>query len=453
MEKFTKFNDLNVFFIGIGGISMSALAQFCMCFGANISGSDIAINPETRKLASLGATIYHGHNEKNITKNIDIVVYSGAIHSDNPEYKMAQNLGLKMMERSEFLGVVMGLYDKSIVVTGTHGKTTTTALVGEIFIRNTDNPSIHLGGEAVSFGNAKIGNKKVFVSEGCEYRNSIQYLKPNIALITNIELDHTDFYENYEMVENAFLNFAEQVQDTVLIFENNDFAKKINAKNHVITVGFDGDYDIVGKNLRKNTDGTYTFDVFYDTYIGRFKTNLYGLHNAKNALCAIAIGVVSDVPSSIIYTAVREFKGVKRRMECVGLIGGTKVICDYAHHPTEIKNSIECVSSGGKRVLCVFQPHTFSRTIGLKIEFQKCFNGVAKLVLFKTYPAREKYIVGGSAKELFNSLKFRNKSYCDTILELADELKNAEDYDVVLVLGAGDIYEKTKKAIKKGGDK
>ncbi len=447
MEKIRKINDLNIYFIGIGGISMSAIARFCMALGAQVEGSDMQINFETRALSRLGVPVFHGHSEKNLTKNYDYVVFSGAIHEDNVELKYARLKGLNIMERSEFLGELCGMYESSVVVTGTHGKTTTTALVGEILIRDQQNPSVHLGGEA-SFGNAKIGNKKVFVTEGCEYRNSIRFLRPNIGVITNIELDHTDFYKDLSEIKSAFSHFAENVKDTLVVFENNDFVRSLNIKKHIVTVGFGGDYDIVGSGLRREPDGSLSFDVHYGDYIGRFRSKLPGVYNAKNCLTAIAVGLLLGVKSSVIYTALLSFKGVKRRMERVGEVDGVPVFCDYAHHPTEIKSSISAIKDNYKRVLCIFQPHTFSRTIGLKDQFVKCFDKVDKLVIYKTYPAREKYIIGGSARELYNDIKLKNKTYCDTGKNLRAQLKTASKYDVVLVLGAGDIYDRVLKALK-----
>jgi len=447
MEKIREINDLNIYFIGIGGISMSAIARFCMALGADVAGSDMQVNFETRALSRLGVPVFHGHSEKNLTKDYDYVVFSGAVHEDNVELKCAKSRGLRVMERSEFLGELCDMYEKSVVVTGTHGKTTTTALIGEILIRDLQNPSVHLGGEA-SFGNAKIGNKRVFVTEGCEYRNSIRFLRPNIGVITNIELDHTDFYKDLSEIKAAFSHFAENVKDTLVVFENNEFVKSLNIKKHIVTVGFDGDYDVVGSGLRKETDGSLSFDVNYCGYIGRFRTRLSGLYNVKNCLTAIAVGLIMGVKSSVIYTALLSFKGVKRRMEKVGEVDGVPVFCDYAHHPTEIKSSISAIKDNFKRVLCIFQPHTFSRTIGLKQEFLTCFEGVKKLVIYKTYPAREKYIIGGSARELFNDIKLKNKVYCDTGKVLRGELKTASNFDAVLVLGAGDIYDRVLKALK-----
>ena len=447
MINFKNFNGFNIFFIGIGGISMSSLVHFCCKEGAFVSGSDSVINDETKKLNKFGIITYLGHDEKHISSDINIVVYTGAIKDDNVELVKAKKLNIPCYERSEFLGVILKMYDNSIVVAGTHGKTTTTAMLGEMFLNAELNPSVHLGGDSLRFGNYLLGGNNYFITEGCEYRNSIKYLTPHTSVITNIELDHTDFYSNKSEIEDAFLNLANNTKENVVVFENNDFAKKITSKVNVITAGFDGEYDIVGKNISLNENGTYSFDVFYRNYIGKFQTDIIGEHNAKNALCAIAVGLICEIKMGTIYMSLRNFKGVKRRFEKVGEINKIPVICDYAHHPTEIVNSINAIKQKYKSVAVVFQPHTYSRTIGLKQDFIKSFRGANNLIVFKTYPAREKYISGGSAKELYKSIKKSNKFYCETKKELKNILRRLKD-DIVLVLGAGDIYQIVKSIIK-----
>lgn len=427
---------------------MSALSQFCCKFGAKVVGSDMAINSEVKKLSKVGIPILIGHSEKNISADVDLVVYSGAISEDNLELKMANKLGIDSVERSEFLGWLSQLFLNTIVVAGTHGKTTTTAILGDIFLKTTLRPSIHLGGESVSFGNYVLGNKDLFITEGCEYRNSIKYLQPFTSIITAIELDHTDYYDSIEDIETAFLNLANNTKETVIVFENIEFAKKITAKINVVNVGFGKQYDICGDNLTVNKNGTYSFDVYYfGTYVGRFSTSLVGWHNVKNALCAIAAALIYDVPVGEIYNGVKHFKGVKRRFEKVGELAGIPVICDYAHHPTEILNSINTANQIYGKTMVVFQPHTYSRTIGLKQDFLTAFNFAHELVIFKTYPAREQYMVGGSAKELFNEIIHKNKVYVDNRKSLKEAIINNKS-NCILVLGAGDIYEITKSILK-----
>lgn len=449
MRNLQNFKNKKIFFVGIGGVSMSAIALFCDRFGAIVTGVDACENLETKKLREYGIEVNIGHNEKNVTTGIDFVVYSGAIKEDNVELVKAKNLNIPCMERSEFLGVLSKMYERSIVVSGTHGKTTTTAMLGDIFIRAGLHPSIHLGGESVAFGNSVIGNFGVFLTEGCEYRNSIKYLSPTTSVITAIELDHTDYYQDLQEVESAFLNLANNTTENVVVFDNIEFAKKITAKVNVVNVGFGQNFDVSGQNLRLLDNGCYSFDVYYNGYVGTFKSNVVGLYNAQNMLCAVAVALLYDIDVSTIYNSCRNFLGVKRRFEKVGDVRDVPVICDYAHHPTEIKNSINTATSIYGKITVIFQPHTYSRTIGLKKEFVKCFSLANSVAIFKTYPAREKYMVGGSAKELFRSIRHIHKVYLDNRKALKEYLYEADLNNCVLVLGAGDIYEIIKKIIKK----
>lgn len=449
MRNLQNFKNKKIFFVGIGGVSMSAIALFCDRFGAIVTGVDACENLETKKLREYGIEVNIGHNEKNVTTDIDFVVYSGAIKEDNVELVKAKNLNIPCMERSEFLGVLSKMYERSIVVSGTHGKTTTTAMLGDIFIKAGLHPSIHLGGESVAFGNSVIGNFGVFLTEGCEYRNSIKYLSPTTSVITAIELDHTDYYQDLQEVERAFLNLANNTTENVVVFDNIEFAKKITAKVNVVNAGFGQDFDVSGQNLQLLDNGCYSFDVYYNGYVGTFKSNVVGLYNAQNMLCAVAVALLYDIDVSTIYNSCRNFLGVKRRFEKVGDVRDVPVICDYAHHPTEIKNSINTATSIYGKITVIFQPHTYSRTIGLKKEFVKCFSLANNLAIFKTYPAREKYMVGGSAKELFRSIRHSHKVYLDNKKALKEYLREADLNNCVLVLGAGDIYEIVKKIIKK----
>lgn len=448
MIKLENLTGKKIFFVGIGGISMSSLVHFCLREGAIVSGSDATINDQIRKLSKFGITIFTGHTKHNITQNIDMVVYSGAIKEDNPELVEARTHNIPCIERSQLLGVICNMYSNSIAVSGTHGKTTTTAMIANIFAVAECKPSVHLGGESIDFGNYLLGGKDVFITEGCEYRNSIAHLNPTTAVVTNIELDHTDFYHSLEEIENAFLNFANNAIKNVVVFENNEFAKKITGNVEVVTVGFNGDYAVQGKNLTTFSDGKCAFDVYYNgNYICNFKVGIVGAHNANNALCAIAVGLINEISISDIYKAISSFKGVKRRYENIGKMGKIPVICDYAHHPTEIEKSIQCEKNIYGRVAVVFQPHTYSRTIGLKDKFVEVLSKCDQLIMFKTYPAREKYITGGSAKELYNDIKIKNKVYCDTKKALKIALSNVKA-NCILVLGAGDIYDIMRNIIK-----
>ena len=454
MENTNNLIFFNIHFIGIGGVSMSALAHLMLNFGYSVSGSDLQVNDFTKSISASGGKVFCGHNSNNLPLNTKLVVFTGAIKPDNVELVYAHKLGIRCMERSEFLGWIAGQYKDVIAISGTHGKTTTTAMLGDIFLEANKNPTIHLGGESESIdGNVRAGGNDIFITEACEYRNGFRYIIPTTSVVTNIERDHTDWYGDLGQIVEAFSLFANASTQNIVIFENHNFEKYITSNKKIISCGFDGNYDVMGYNLYKNIDGCYSFDVkYYGTYIGRFNCDVIGIHNAKNALCAIAVALLYNVDVSAIYRGIKKFKGVKRRYEKVGEYKGVPVVADYAHHPTEIKNSINGALITHKKILCIFQPHTYSRTLSLIKEFSTCFKGVNKLVVYKTYKAREKYIKGGSALDLFNAVRVykNNKYYCDTQKCLKNTLINMDaDYDLILVLGAGDIYEIIKKVLAK----
>lgn len=432
---------------------MSALANFMISFGCEVSGSDMAENVFIHNLRLKGCKVFIGHNKQNITSNTQLVVYTGAIKPENEELQEAKKQNIPVMERSEFLGWVAKNYQNVIAISGTHGKTTTTAMLGEIFLQANKNPTIHLGGESNTIkGNFINGDKQFFITEACEYRNSFHYITATTSVITNIEKDHTDWYNDMGEILESFTIFAQNSAQHIVIFENNKFANTLKSDKKIITCGFDGEYDVNGFNLEKNKNGTYSFEVkYYGIYMGRFDCDVIGVHNAKNALCAIAVAMIYGINIPSIYKGIKNFKGVKRRYEKVGDYNGIPIIADYAHHPTEIKNSIAGALLTNKKILCIFQPHTYTRTKSLLAEFKNAFKGVNKLAIYKTYPAREKYVRGGSALDLYKAVKIKddNKFYATTQKGLINIIKNNKHCDIILVLGAGDIYEIIKKVCTK----
>ena len=424
MKSIQNLSNLNVFMVGIGGISMSGLAKILFSMGNKVSGSDRQSSDITFYLKSIGIEVFIGHSDKNITKDIDLVVFSGAIKNDNPELVVAKNLGLKVIERSELLGLISSKYSNVIAISGTHGKTTTTAMIGEIFKNARLNPTIHLGGISVNLkSNTIIGQKDYFILEACEYRNSFRFLKPTCAVITNIEADHLDYYKTYDSIKKAFNNFA-------------------NNSKYVIN---ENDYSV--KNIKFENEG-YAYDVYFkNEFFSSIRLNMLGLHNVKNSLFAIAVANYYGIDKKIIVDSLSQFNGVERRYEKIGYINKTPVIIDYAHHPTELKNSIAGIECVYKKILCVFQPHTYSRTLDFFDEFVevlKCKN----LILFKTYSAREKEIIGGRAEDLFNAIN-STCTYCNNIDELINEIeKQVCNFDCILVLGAGDLADKLKSILK-----
>lgn len=426
---------------------MMGLAKLMLSLGKEISGSDSNKTEEINVLKNQGVNIFIGHNKWNIVPDIDLVVYTGAVKENNIELLTAKKLGIKTLERSEFLGEISLLYENVIAVSGTHGKTTTTAIIGKIFQYANLRPTIHVGGEVKDFeSNFVIGNKKYFITEACEYRESFKYLKPNTAIITNIESDHMDYYKTFDNLKKAFNNFAKITKED-LILCNNKYIDEINLNCNTTSVGVSCMSEIRAYNILEKNNG-YSFDVFKeDKLIGNFYINLIGFHNIYNALCAIAVALKYGIESDVIKKALEEFKGINRRNEKIGEINNVPVICDYAHHPTEIKNSINAIKEKYNKILCVFQPHTYSRTINLMEEFKDSFY-VDCLIIFKTYSAREKYKSKGSAKSLFKNINCKDKIYVGFDYMLKKKLnKMVSNFDVVLVLGAGDIYNRVKKVI------
>lgn len=440
MKKIENFKLLNIFFVGIGGISMSGLCKISKFLGAKVQGSDLGFNEETEKLETDGVKIYHKHNASNITPSINLVVFSGAIHSDNPEIQRAKQLGIKVIERSKFLGIIAGLFKHVVAISGTHGKTTTTAMIGEILHSSGLNPTIHIGGESINLkDNTIIGANDLIVLEACEYRESFRYLKPSILVITNIESDHLDYFKNIKNIYRAFYKLSRKSKFLIKAKNN-----KINHKNSSVI-----NKNYVAKNIKFINFG-YTFDVYKDNvYLDTFRLNMMGDYNVQNALFAISSCIKLGVSLDKIKLALANFKGVKRRNEIISFIKKTPVIIDYAHHPTEIKESLKGAFSVYQNPLVIFQPHTYSRTLKLFDEFLNVLK-VENIVVFKTYPARENEIIGGRAIDLFEKLDVKNKHYFEDIFKLKNYIAKTtekENPQAILVLGAGDLAENLRKEL------
>lgn len=427
---------------------MSGLALFTNNMGIKVTGSDANNDAIIDKLIRNNIEVYVGHREENIDKNCDLVVYTGAIMDDNIEIITARNYGIPLMERSEYLGLISKRYEHIIGISGTHGKTTTTSMIALIFKNAGLNPTVHIGGICNNFdSNILIGDNKFFITEACEYKNSFRYLDCETAVITSTDPDHLDSYDSVLELKRAYQNFALKSKNLILT----KYSFDINKKGNVITVGINDKYNLVAKNISKDMN-RWSFDVWNNnTYLTNFKLNAVGKYNIENALCAIAVALEYDISIVTIFDALLQYKGVKRRHELIASIGNIPIICDYAHHPTEIKNTIMAYKEIYKRILCVFQPHTYTRTVNFMGEFKKCFRGVNKLIVYKTYPAREKRIVEGDAVTLYNNIKLHDnvKHYVSNKYQLKRlVLENIKNVDCVLVLGAGNIYNIAKNVLK-----
>ena len=445
LDKYKK-----IFFIGIGGISMSALAMLSKRLNKQVLGSDYVNSDIIENIKKAGINVFVGHNASNITQDIDLVVFSGAVNEHNVERIAAKNLGIEQMERSNYLALLSNEYGQIISIAGTHGKTTTTCMLSEILINAGLNPTVHIGGESLVFGNVRIGGNDIFVTEACEYRNSFATLKSDIGIITNVDADHLDYYKDIADIKRAFTNFANNCKQVVM-WQNKDISSKVPG---AIVVGFKKSNDFFVCDVKRDKFGRYSYVIKYKTNeLCKVKLNVIGSHFVKDSACAFAVAYLKGISKDIICNSLFNYHGVARRNELLGIVGLKPVIADYAHHPTEIKASVKALKHIYKRILCVFQPHTYTRTKALMEEFKCCFDDAAQVAVYKTYPAREELIDGADAYSLFQNIDNSSKCYYDDIDQLFDYVCSCTQYDLVLILGAGDIYNCFKSRIVKSLNK
>lgn len=438
--------EMLVHFIGVGGVSMSALAKYCLSSGFSVSGSDRTSNERLLELEKLGAKIFVGHSENNLD-GVHVVVFSDAIDENNPELKRAKELGCYVLSRAELLNMIAENFGTVIGVAGCHGKTTVTSMLAHIFIKANVPFTAHVGGEDSVYGNFINRGHEVFLSEVCEFKKNLNRFTADIAVCLNTGKDHMDCYESEEELKNTYLDFIKRGYKSI-IGVNDDVLNEYKGANKI---GFSiyNESKFTAKNLKEER-GVYSFDLFIKgKKITKIKLNVYGEHNVKNALASIACAYEVGIPIRKIKAGLKSFKGVKRRYEQIGKINGCDVIADYAHHPTEISACLKLAEERCKgQLFVVFQPHTYSRTVFLKEEFIEVLNKVNNLSLFKTYSARENYMAGGGAKDLSDLLT--SSAYFEDEKELVETLKKkVRKNDLVLILGAGDLYDKIKAILSR----
>lgn len=446
--NFSKLNSIH--FVGIGGISMSALASYCLDKNKIVTGSDLHNSKKIKKLISKGAKICIGHSRDNVPY-CDLLVYTGAIKLSNPEIAQARLKGIKCMERSEFLGVVSKSYNITIAVAGTHGKTTTTALLAKILIDAKVKPTVFVGGNVKFLDDNYFLGDKLMLTEACEYRASFLYTKNYVGIILNIEKEHLDFYHSLENEILAFKKFAGNSENLVC-----DYAllEVFQDRKNVYTVSIiDERAYIFAKNIISLKTGGYIFDCYKNgEKFLRITTTLIGYHNIYNILVAICTADILGVDKKIMSKSIFEFSGVERRMENIGKLQNASVYLDYAHHPTEISAVLKsCVEFHCGKSLIIFQPHTYSRTATLFKEFVSLFiNEKRDVVLLPTYPAREKKSDGISSLELYKEIRKQKENvYYKTKKQLYSFLKNeCNEYKYIFFIGAGDIDKVALKSVK-----
>lgn len=440
-----------IHFIGIGGISMSGLAQIAIKDGYKVTGSDWNETAITDKLTDMGADIVYGREAVNTEgiKNASVVVHTAAAKADNPEMMLAQELNKRVIDRAEFLGAVMKNYTHAVGVAGTHGKTTTTSMLAHALIGAGLDPTISVGGELdLIGGNIKTGSDDYFVTEACEYTNSFLKFYPSIALITNIEEDHLDFFTGIDMIKESFRTFAYLTKGKGHVVamgdDENVRAALAGADDlNVITYGISDKNDYYPANITYHA-GFPSFDVMKNgEKVCALNLNVPGDHNILNALATVAVCSLSGVDADKAAKGIETFKGTHRRFEKKGFLNGAVVIDDYAHHPTEIKATLAAAKKfAHNKIWCVFQPHTYSRTRTLWKEFTEAFDNADELILTHIYAAREKDDGVTKPENLAEDIKKRGKSvrYIDDFNDIAAFLKeNVKDGDIVFTMGAGDV--------------
>jgi len=447
--------------IGIGGIGLSAVAEIFKSKGYEVSGSDMKMSDVTANLISKGITVYEGHAAENI-KGADLVVYSAAVSPENPEIAAAKAGGIALASRAEALGALMDNYSTSIAVSGTHGKTTTTSMVSLVLENAGTDPTILIGGNLPEFnGNAKIGNSEYFVTEACEYMDSFLSLRPKIEIILNIDSDHLDYFKDIDHIVKSFDNFSRLVpaDGFIVAFDGNPFVTNLMQKvdTKVVTFGFTDNSTYSAKNISFNENGYPAFDVVnHGSVLCRMQLSVPGEHNIANALAAFATAHTLGVAPEVITETLGRFTGTQRRFDVIGTTSNNvKVIDDYAHHPTEIRATLSAASNMPKnRLWCLFQPHTYTRTMALFDEFAKAFDKADVLIMAEIYAAREKNIYKISSRELITEIKKQQPAkeayYFNSLEEIATFVgNNAQPGDVVITMGAGDIYKVAEMLMKK----
>ncbi len=449
MYKINFKEPIHVHFIGIGGISMSGLAEILLEEHFTVSGSDSKESELTKHLEEMGVTVFYGQQASNITPDIDLVVYTAAIREDNPEFLSAREAGLPLISRAELLGQIMDNYHNSIAVAGTHGKTTTTSMISQILLSAKCDPTITVGGilQAID-GNLRVGKSNIFISEACEYTNSFLHFYPKYSVILNVEAEHLDFFKDIHEIRCSFHQFAGNTRADGAIIINGDIpnyeelVEGLSPK--IITFGLNEHCDFHPKDVTFDEKACATFTAMYrDKEVMTVSLNVPGMHNVSNALAAIALSLDLKLPAEVIKDGLLAFGGANRRFQYKGCVDGVTIIDDYAHHPTEIRATLTAaLNYPHKRLILAFQPHTYSRTKAFLDDFAEVLSMADVVVLADIYAAREKNTYGVSSKDILAKLKEKGTDcyYFPSFEEIEKFLlKNCMNGDLLITMGAGDI--------------
>ena len=439
----------HIHFVGIGGIGMSGIAELLLNLGYSVSGSDLNKTAITERLAELGGTISHGHSAE-LCDCVSVVVTSSAISEQNPEVLLARQRNIPVIQRAEMLAELMRLKTFGIGIAGSHGKTSTTSMVGWILAQSGFDPTIVVGGKVDSLGgNAKLGDGQFIVAEADESDGSFLKLSPVLEVVTNIDLEHLDYYRDIEHIKETFLRFIDKVPfygAAIVCLDDENVASILpSVTKRIITYGLTPQATVFGENLRFVGGRASCLVRTEDEVLGEISISPPGKHNIYNALAAVAVGLELDIPFTDIASALSTFGGVQRRMQSKGEVNGIRVVDDYGHHPTEIRATLKAIKDSWpeKRLIVLFQPHRYSRTKALFNEFLTCFHLADLLVMTDIYAASEEPEDGVSTEILLAEIKKhgqRHTLHVPSVSMLATEIvESLGEGDLVLTLGAGNI--------------
>ena len=434
--------------VGIGGVSMRPLGLVLRSMGMQISGSDMNASVSTDELISKGIDVAIGHRAENIA-GADCVIRTAAANNDNPEIAAARAAGIPIFERAQAWGYIMRAYRHAICVSGTHGKTTTTSMLTHIFMEAGRDPTVMIGGSLPLLGAGhRVGQGDTIILESCEYCNSFLNFFPTTAVVLDIDADHLDFFKDLADIEQSFRKFVSLVPEDGLIVANGDDKNTRDALEGIsyISFGIESTNDVYGEHFSSDYR---SFDVICGgKHYCHLELGVLGRHNAMNALAACAVAWRFDIPAEATEKALAEFRGAGRRLEFKGSYHGADVYDDYSHHPAELHALLSAVRlMGYKRVICAFQPHTYSRTKALFSDFVRELSAVDLAVLTDIYAARESNTVGVSSKDLADQIP--GSVYCPGLPQLTDFLASiAQPGDIILTVGAGDVYKAGEKLLK-----
>lgn len=454
MEGIGKLENLkNVHFVGIGGISLSGLAEIMLSYGARVTGSDSARSETTDRLLALGIDVRIPNAAVNVPTDAELVVRTAAAKDDNPEVAIARAVGIPVAERAEFIGRMLKAYETVVSVAGTHGKTTTTGILADALAGL--RPTVLVGGHMLSTGlNYMAGGRELFLLEACEYSNSFLHFRSNVSVILNMEYDHPDFFASFDEMAESFGNYARNIRPggRLVVESSLPRLEEITARTEAHVSDFsiaDPAAQYYGRNIRRESGATH-FDILeHGEPAASVRLAMLGRHNAANALAAYAVLRALGLPSDEAAGGIEAAKGMRRRLERKGSLGDVEFFDDYAHHPTEIAACLDAVRAAGQpgrggKLVCVFQPHTYSRTKSLLAEFSASFGRADMVVLLPIFPAREKFDPGISSRHLADGLAGRGvrSQLCETLDEARDCLLDCIlPGDAVVTMGAGEAYK------------